>query len=313
MQLAAAIEAGRSLEEAVERAVLAERLGYHSVWSSQLPTSRDTMLVLAAYAAATSRIRLGTAVLPIYQRHPTQMAQAALTLDEMSGGRFVLGVGISHQVTVETMWGLRLEHPVQAMREYLGILRETITAGATSVEGAHFTARSAYQAPRNEQLPIYVAALGARMLELAGELADGVSLWMCSPEYVRDHVLPHVRAGRERAGRGMDGFEVMAAVPVALSNTPAEARGAFRKTVERYAALPFYRAMLDASGFAEELGRGEISEAMLDALSGIGDAAAVKRILDRYREAGVTLAALGPLPRSAGTEGVEATLEAAIA
>src|SRR6266704_2850186 len=100
MKLGCAVEAGRSLPEAVERVRLAEQLGYDSVWHSQLPGNRDTSLVLAAYAQATSRIRLGTAVLPIYTRHPTAMAQMAQTLDEISGHRFVLGIGVSHNVTV---------------------------------------------------------------------------------------------------------------------------------------------------------------------------------------------------------------------
>lgn len=313
MKLGAGLDAGRTLTESIERVRLAERLGYDSVWSSQLPMARDTMLVLAAYAQATERIRLGTAVLPIYTRHPTAMAQAALTLDEISGGRFVLGLGISHRVTVEGMWGLHLERPVEAMREYVAVVRDLVATGSTSREGRQFTARSGYQAPRNEHLPIVIAALGDRMLELAGEVADGVALWMCSPGYVRDVVIPRVRAGRERAGKTLEGFEVVAAVPVGLAEDEAAARAAFRKTVERYASLPFYRSMMEASGFAEELGRDEISDRMLDELGGIGDGGAIKAILERYRAAGVTLATVGPLPRSAGSKGVEATLEAAIA
>src|SRR6266568_9655628 len=102
-RLGCQIEAGRSLSGAVEQARLADKLGYESIWSSQLPGSRDTALVLAAYAQATERVRLGTAVLPIYTRHPTAMAQMAAALDELSHGRFILGIGISHKVTVEGM------------------------------------------------------------------------------------------------------------------------------------------------------------------------------------------------------------------
>jgi len=116
-RLGVSFDAGSSLAPAIERAKVAEHLGYDSIWASQLPPARDTPLVLASYAAATSRIGLGTAVMPIYTRHPTAMAQMALTLDEISGGRFRLGIGVSHQVTVESMWGLRLVHPVEAMRE----------------------------------------------------------------------------------------------------------------------------------------------------------------------------------------------------
>ena len=308
-----AIEAGRSLPEAVERVRRAERLGYDSVWCSQLPGGRDTALVLAAYAQATERVRLGTAVLPIYTRHPTAMAQMAQTLDELSAQRFVLGLGVSHQVTVEGMWGLKLEHPVAAMREYVEILRTSFREGSASFSGRYFSARWAYSAPRNPDLPIVVAALGERMLEMAGELADGVSLWMCSPAYVRDVVVPRVRAGRERAGRSLEGFEIVAAVPVCLAADLARAREAFRQTVRTYAGLPFYRRMLDASGFQAELEKGEVSDSMLDELAGIGDATAIKAAVERYRAAGVTMPAVGPMSKSAGAVGVEETLEAAIA
>ncbi len=306
MRIGAQIDGSRSIADAVARARQAESLGYDSVWSPQLPNQRDTLTVLAAIAQATERIRLGTAVLPIYQRHPTQMAQAALTLDELSGGRFVLGIGISHKVVVESMWGLRIEDPVEAMREYLTVLRETITTGATNVDGRHFVAHSAYSPPRNEHLPVAIAALGERMLELAGELADGVALWMCSPAYVRDHVVPHVRAGREKAGKTPDGFETTAAVPAAPADDVAKARESFRGVVGRYASLPFYRRVLDAAGFADDLRDGQVTDRVLDELGGIGDRDAVRGILDRYREAGATLAVVGPIAS------YDKTLEAAV-
>src|SRR5881275_603172 len=115
--------ASRTLEDSISRAREAERLGFESVWVTQMPDARDAPLVLAAYAAATKWVRLGTGVLPVYTRHPTAMAQMAATLDELSAGRFILGIGVSHKVTVEGMWGLKLEHPVEAMREYLSIVR----------------------------------------------------------------------------------------------------------------------------------------------------------------------------------------------
>src|SRR4029077_2111183 len=147
-RLAAMVSAVKTLEESVARAQTAERLGYESVWTHQLPPSRDASLVLAAYAAATERVKLGTAVLPMYTRHPTAMVQMAATLDELSGGRFILGIGISHKVTVEGMWGMRLESPVDAMREYLTIVRAGLRDGHVGVDGDHFTARSVYSAPR---------------------------------------------------------------------------------------------------------------------------------------------------------------------
>src|SRR6195256_1624403 len=129
LRLASYNPAVKTLEESVARAVTAERLGLDSVWTSQLPDARDASLVFAAYAHATKRIGFGTGVLPIYTRHPTAMVQMAATLDELSGGRFILGMGVSHKVTVESMWGMHLEHPVEAMREYLDIVRTSLRNG----------------------------------------------------------------------------------------------------------------------------------------------------------------------------------------
>ena len=302
----------RTLDESVLRAKMAERLGFKSLWVTQLPDARDASLVLAAYANATERVTLGTGVLPIYPRHPTAMAQMAATLDELSSGRFILGIGISHKVTVEGMWGLHLEMPVEAMTEYLTIVRTSLRDGTCSFDGQFFTARWGYSAPRRPDLPIMVSALNPRMLELAGELADGVVLYMCSPMYIRDHVIPAVTTGRARAGKSLDGFEVVAAIPVCLTSDRAAGQVVFRKTVERYATLPYYRKMMDASGFKAELAAGEVSEEMLDELAGIGGEEQVRDATHRYREAGVTLVGVGPFGGHHGAKGFEATLEAVV-
>jgi len=301
----------RSLEDSVNRAREAERLGYESVWVTQLPDARDAALVLAAYAAATQWVRLGTGVLPIYTRHPTAMAQMAATLDEMSAGRFILGLGVSHRVTVESMWGMKLEHPAEAMREYVKILRAILRDGAASEDGKIFSAHTSYSAPRRAELPIMLAALGPQMLELAGEVSDGVVLWMCSPDYIRDSVVPHVTAGRKKAGKKMDGFEIVAAVPLCVTSDRGAGLGVFRKTVERYASLPFYRNMMEASGFKQELAVDTISDEMLDQLGGVGDEERVRDAVARYRDAGTTLPCVGPFGGHAGAAGYATTLEAA--
>jgi F420-dependent oxidoreductase-like protein len=301
----------RTLDESISRAREAERLGYESVWVTQLPDARDAALVLNAYASATQWVRLGTAVLPIYTRHPTAMAQMAATLDELSGGRFILGLGVSHRVTVESMWGMKLERPVEAMREYVAIVRASLRDGAASQDGDYFTAYWSYSAPRRGEMPIMLAALQPNMLELAGEVSDGVLLWMCSPEYIRDTVVPQVRAGREKAGKTMEGFEISAAVPVCLTGDREGGLSALRKTVERYASLPFYRKALDAGGFSEQLAAGTVSDEMLDVLGGVGDAARVQDAVRRYRDAGVTLPCVGPFGGHAGAAGFVPTLAAA--
>lgn len=311
-RLAAYSDAVKTLDESIARAKAAERLGFESVWVTQLPYARDASLVLAAYAHATDRIGLGTGVLPIYTRHPTATAQMAATLDELSGGRFILGLGVSHKVTVEAMWGLHIHHPVEAMREYLDIVRTSMRDGACAIEGKHFSAQWAYSGPRRADIPIMISALSPRMLDLAGEQADGVVLWMCSPAYIRDHVVPAVAAGRQKAGKSIEGFEIVAAVPVCLTSDRAGAQAVFRATVERYANLPYYRKVLDASGFKTELEAGAVSEGMIDELAGIGDEQRVRDAIRRYREAGVTLPSVGPFGGHQGSAGFEAALEGAV-
>jgi F420-dependent oxidoreductase-like protein len=309
-RLAAFIDAVKTLDESVARVKTAEKLGFESVWVTQLPNARDAALVLAAYANATQRLGFGTGILPIYTRHPTAMVQMAATLDELSGGRFILGIGVSHKITVESMWGMRLDSPVDAMREYLDIVRTSILDGGCAIDGKHFSAHWVYSGPRRAGMPIMISALNPRMLELAGEKADGIVVYMCSPAYIRDHVVPALTAGRQKAGKTLDGFEIVAAVPVSLTTDRAAGQAAFRKTVERYASLPYYRKMMDASGFKAQLEAGEVSEEMIDELAGIGDQAQVRDVVRRYRKAGVTLPAVGPFGGHQGAAGFEATLEA---
>jgi F420-dependent oxidoreductase-like protein len=310
-RLAVFNSAVRTLDESVARTKVAERLGYESAWVSQLPDARDSALVLAAYAQATERIKFGTGVLPIYTRHPTATVQMAATLDEMTGGRFILGLGVSHKVTVESMWGLHLDSPVEAMREYLTIVQTSLAEGSCGYDGKFFKAQWSYSAPRPQRLPVMIAALSPRMLELAGEMADGVVLWMCAPNYIRDHVVPIVKAARERAGKSFDGFEIVAHVPVCLTSDRGGGQEAFRPTVSRYSSLPFYRKVLDAAGYKADLDAGNITDDMLDDLAGIGDEQHIRDAIGRYREAGLTLPAVGPFSGHKGAAGYEATLEAA--
>jgi F420-dependent oxidoreductase-like protein len=281
-RLAAFSPAVRTLAESVDRARMVERYGYESLWTTQLPTARDASLVLAAYASATERVKLGTGVLPLYTRHPTAMVQMAATLDELSGGRFILGLGVSHRVTVESMWGLQLESPVEAMREYLTIVRTSLRDGACSFEGKFFTARWSYLGPRREDMPILISALNPRMLDLAGELADGVVLYMCAPGFIKDHVMPHLKAGRQKAGKSMEGFEIVAAVDACVTSDRDAALGTYQKTLDRYAALPFYRRAMEAGEFNP------------DVLAAIGEAEQVRDAIARYRDVGVTLPGVGP-------------------
>jgi F420-dependent oxidoreductase-like protein len=314
------ISVGKSLDQAVERVKRAEAFGYDSCYVTHI-AARDSLAVLMAYAAATERIKLGTGVLPIYSRTPVATAQTAATIDEFSAGRIVLGLGVSHEVTVENWYGTQLQRPLKAMREYVGIVRACFR-GEDPPEGEIFKSRFRFMGyePRAD-LPIYVAALSPKMLRLAGEIADGAMLWLCNPSYIRDVVVPEVKAGRERAGKPVEGFDVVAAVPAAVTDDRTGAYDTMRADLLTYWSLPFYRAMIDRSGFGQDIAafdegiqagdveraKAAISDRFLDELTAIGSPDDVRAGVKRYADAGATSPGIGAVPRT----DFNATLEAA--
>jgi alkanesulfonate monooxygenase SsuD/methylene tetrahydromethanopterin reductase-like flavin-dependent oxidoreductase (luciferase family) len=305
------ISAGRSLETALQRVERAESLGYESVYTTHI-AGRDSLIVLAAYASRTERIKLGTGVLPIYSRTPVATAQAAATIDEFSGGRMVLGLGVAHQVTVENWFGNTIGKPVAEMREYAGAVRAMLR-GEDPPPGEKFPTRFRFMGyePRAD-MPIYIAALSPAMLRLAGQIGDGVMLWLCNPDYIRDVVVPEVTKGRERAGKDLDGFDIVAAVPAAVTDEPDTARASLRSDLIPYFSLPFYRAMIERSGYGDEIGafdeamrRGDsdaasaaISERFLGQLAAVGSATDAEASVRRYLDAGATSPCLGGVPRT---------------
>jgi alkanesulfonate monooxygenase SsuD/methylene tetrahydromethanopterin reductase-like flavin-dependent oxidoreductase (luciferase family) len=320
--IGAFISPGRDLGRALDRVALADRLGFDAAYTTHI-AARDSLTVLMAYAGASERIRLGTGVVPIFCRTPATMAQTAATIDEFSGGRMVLGIGVSHRVTVENWHGAQIERPVTQMREYLGAVR-AILRGTEPPDSEHFPTKFAFMGySARGELPIYVAALSPNMLRLAGELADGVMLWLCSPAYIRETVIPAVHEGLERSGRSPDGFDVVAAVPIALTDDPDAARATFRQDLIPYASLPFYRAMLESSGFAGELAafdagmaegdvekaKAGLSDRMLGELAGIGGSDDVHGAVRRYQDAGVISPCVGGLPGTGFDAGLEAVAE----
>jgi alkanesulfonate monooxygenase SsuD/methylene tetrahydromethanopterin reductase-like flavin-dependent oxidoreductase (luciferase family) len=281
---------------------------------------RESLTVLAAYALASSRIRVGSGVVPIYTRTPATMAQTAATIDELSDGRLTLGLGVSHRIVVEGWHGQRIEHPVAEMREYTGIVR-AILRGEDPPRGERWqTGFRLHGLDPRPGLPIYIAALSPAMLRLAGEIADGVLLWLCNPPYIRDVVVPELTAGRKRAGLTLAGFDIVPAVPAALVEDREAAYGALRGDLIGYFGLPFYRTMIARSGFGADIeaydrAAGDleamaaaISEDFLDQLSAVGDEPAVRAGIEHYRQAGATSPCIGPVPRT----DFETTLRAAI-
>jgi len=321
------ISTGRSLDQAIARVQRAEELGYEAAYVTHI-AGRESLTVVTAYAMRTSRIRVGTGVVPIYTRTPATMGQTAWTIDDLSDGRLNLGLGVSHRPVVEGWHGQTIDRPVAEMREYVSIVRAVLRGEApptAAPDAAAVKWRTGFQLagldPRPD-VPIYVAGLSPGMLRLAGEVADGVILWLCTPPYIRDVVIPAVREGRERAGKPLEGFDVVAAVPAAAVEDPSQAHASLRRELIPYFGLPFYRAMLERSGFADEIaafdtaagnGDGEgmqqaISERFLNTLAAVGDADAVRAGVQRYADAGATSPCIGPISKT----DFDATLEAAI-
>ena len=292
---------GADLAAAVDLARRADGAGYESVWVTH-GLGRDGLQVLAAYGHAAPRVALGTGVLPIYPRHPVLLAQEALTLQEVSGGRLRLGIGVSHRPMMEGALGLDMGRPLEVIREYTAVLRQAMTG---RVEHAGPRYRVAWQSgvPRlPAPPPIYLAGLGTAMLELAGEVADGAVLWLCAPAYIRDHAVPAIRRGRHRAGKTLAGFEIVASVPAAVTADSVAAMTAFKGELVRYLALPFYRAMLEKSGFGPEIaawsaapGPASVADRLARSLGAVGDAEALRDLMAAYRSAGVTLPAIRPI------------------
>ncbi len=297
---------GADLRPALELARQCEAWGYESLWVTH-GAGRDSFVVLSAYAQATRTIRLGNGVVPIYPRHPVALAQEALTLAELSGGRFRLGIGVSHRATMTDAHGLDMGDPIQVMSEYVAVLRQALT-GQVEHRGTRYRVQwksALTKLPKPP--PLLLAGLSAKMLELAGEIADGLILWLCAPDYIRKTAIPAIARGRAQAGKSLDGFEVVAAVPVALTDDVSATTALFKEELTRYLMLPFYRAMLTASGFGEELAAFDrdrsggasparaIPDRLARALGGIGDRAVLSEYVAGHRRVGVTLPAVRPI------------------
>ena len=234
-RLATYLNPGGDLAAAVDLARRAEALGYESVWVTH-GLGRDSFLVLAAYGRVTSRLRLGNGVVPIYPRHPVTMAQAALTLSELTAGRFTLGIGVSHRASMDAMLGVPISAPLATMREYVAVLRGALGAGV-DFDGKHYRAHWSLAVPtRPPAPPIYLAALGPKMCELAGEVADAVLFNFITPEYARTSG-DLVRAGARKASRPVP--TLYSYVRVALG---AAARPRLQDEADRYGQIPAYAA-----------------------------------------------------------------------
>jgi 5,10-methylenetetrahydromethanopterin reductase len=248
--------------------------GFASAWISNI-FGLEALTALAVAGREVPGIELGTAVIPTYPRHPAVLAQQALTASLALGGRLALGIGLSHQIVIEDMYGYSFDRPARHMREYLSVLLPLLDGETANFDGEGVHAHIGLSVPRTGRVPVLLAAMAPRMLELAGGRADGTVLWMTGPATVRDYIVPSIRAAAEAAGRPSP--RVVCVLPVCVTDDVAAARAAADKVFSIYGSLPSYRAMLDKEGAA---GPGDVAIA--------GDEDSVTAQIKALADAGVT-------------------------
>lgn len=270
-------EIGRSVtvDEVVTLAQRAEAAGFSNLWMANV-FALDAIMTMAIAGRATKTLEVGTAVTPTYPRHPTAIAQQAVTAAAATGNRFVLGIGLAHKVMIEDALGISFAQPARHMKEYLEVLAPLLRGETLHYEGEQYTVRGlSVGAAGAGEVPLIVAALGEHLLKLAGRHASGTITWMVGPRTLQGHIIPTIGTAARAAGRPAP--RIIAGFPIVLTNKPDEARALIGKALAVYGDLPSYRAMLDREGVASPAD-----------LAIVGDEAALRAGLARIRDAGAT-------------------------
>lgn len=258
----------------VDAVVQAEKDGFDSVYFGQI-FGPDAMMVLALAGDKTSRIEMGTSVVPTYPRHPHVMAQQALTTQAATNGRFCLGIGLSHHTVVEGMWGLSYERPGVHMKEYLSVLLPLINEGRVAFNGEFFRVNAQLSIPVPKPPPVLIAALAPMMLRLAGELTDGTITWMSGPKTIESHIVPRITKAASEAGRPAP--RIIAGIPIAVHDDVAEAKEKAARAFQIYGSLPNYQRVISKEG----------AEGPAD-IAIVGDEGECERQIREVASAGVT-------------------------
>jgi 5,10-methylenetetrahydromethanopterin reductase len=281
------------LDGLVESAKNFEARGFATMWMANI-FGIDAITAAAIVGRETGTIELGTAVVPTYPRHPTALAQQALTTQVACGGRFTLGIGLSHQIVIENMLGLSYDRRARHMREYMAVLGPLLRGEPAKFEGEEYKVNLTIAVPGAGPVPILIAALGDHMLRIAGQTAEGTILWMTGPDTIEKHVGPKLRAAASDADRSEP--RIVAGLPIVLTENVDSAREIISKSLVIYGQLPSYRAMLDKEGAA---GPADIAL--------VGDEMTLDTELQRLRDIGVTDFSAAIVPTEDGA--VERTLD----
>jgi len=266
----------------VQTFVAAEAAGVRQVWSTQSPLQADTLTAFAAAAVQTRTVRLGTAVVPTYPRHPLTMAAQALACHDLAPGRLRLGIGSSHRPVIEDVYGLPMHRPLDHVREYVQVVRAALWEGRVDHQGKYFQVRAAL--PRTAHVPILTSVLRKHAFEVAGEIADGALSWLCPLPYLLQTGLPALRASARAHGRPAP--PLIAHVLVAQSDDRLAVIQATRAQIQGYGRLPFYASMFADAG--HPLGPdATMSDALVASLVVSGRASAIAERLQELLASGL--------------------------
>jgi F420-dependent oxidoreductase-like protein len=268
---------GGDPDELVRQAKDLEARGFDSVWMANAPGyGLDTLNTMMLLAHETNRIKLGTAVVPIYLHHPMALAQSALSIQKAAEGRLTLGIGLSHPVIVEEWLGLSYKNVVRRLEEYLSILLPLLNGEKATFKGDFYRADVGIHLSDVGPVPVLAAAMGPKMLNLAGERTDGTVTYLTGPRTLESHIIPRIRAAAEEVGRPAPRIAA-GGLPIALVDDVDSTRAEIARQYDGYGALPTYHAMLDREGV-----EGPADVAIL------GDAKTLKESLNHLARIGVT-------------------------
>ena len=316
-RLGIAFSGGANPAEIVDCVKLAEALGYESAWVAE-GHGGDQFAVLSACAAQTSKILLGTSITSVFVRTAPTIAMAAATVDAISGGRFIVGVGSSHKVQVEPEHGVPYRKPLTRVRESVAVIRALLRDGRVSYQGetVRIEGFDLWFTPLRPAIPIYLSAVFPKMTILCGEIADGIILTR-STLATAAQVRERLAEGAKRAGRASITIVVASLLPTAVGATRKEALDALRPGLAFYAGFfPRYNRMMVGHGFRDEAAavaaawsRGDreaaeraVSDALIDATSVAGTASQCQERIEAYRRSGIDLPILSPFARGPGAK-----------
>jgi len=302
LRIGTMIDVSKSVPRVVDEVRGFAEAGFDHAFTSQI-FGHDALTLLATVGAQVPGIGLGTGVVPIYPRHPMMLAQQALTVQSATDNRLLLGIGLSHQIVVEGMWGMSFDKPATYMKEYLASLMPLLAGETVSSVGERVTtnAFAPIDIPDVTAPTTLVAALGTAMLALAGRVADGTITWMTGTGTIADHIVPTITAAAAEAGRPAP--RVVVSLPVSVTADVEGTKEMANKEFAIYPTLPSYKAMLDREGAATAADIGFLGDedsviASIEKLAAVGATDYVAAIIGTKEERQRTFALLSELARS---------------